>query len=429
MQQAVVRSLIAAAVLSVAAATLGALPAAEAAPAAQAARETSCSDLTLHLGTYNIRSNVSLDNFRTAVDAFKPMADVVGLQEIGANAKNKYLLRDHGWGYTRPPQLQQNPVIWRRDCFDQLSVGGYKIAKRRPLGNEQGAGADAKGDSWATVVRLVQRSSGQPVTVVNVHLVHGAVKAGRPWPGRPKLFKLYTDQVAGVVAAVREEREKHPGAQLYVQGDFNVGYEADVKRHKRLLPFKRFGAIGLTSMWKGSPYLKKSYGTHSDALIDQVWTTRTAETTSIVRSIRQSDHFPAIATYTSPTPPDGYAPTNGTVGFEDTAKSHDQKWANGHHPVMSFALTGDVAHGYAGVEVVKDNGDTAVEGKDFWVDDSGLYDNDLSSNAVLVELFPDKKKQNPEDDETFTLRLKNPVNTTIIDGRGEAVGTILSNKG
>ena len=100
--------------------------------------------------------------------------------------------------------------------------------------------------------------------------------------------------------AVRRERR---WGRVFVTGDFNVGYEADLKWHLNAMPYKRFGAIGLTSMWKGSTYLPKPYGTHEDALIDQVWTTRPAETTTIVRNITQSDHFPAVATYTPLTLP------------------------------------------------------------------------------------------------------------------------------
>lgn len=394
-------------------------------------RAPTAEELVLRDGTYNIRAGVSEAGFEHAIDSFKAtgLVDVVGLQEIGSNDRNRHLQKDHTWGYYRPPQLQQDPVIWRRATYDFVSAQGYLLAKARDLHGEY-TGSDAKGDSYATAVRLVQRASGQRLTFINVHLVRGAVKGGRPAPGKPHLFELYTDQVSGLVQAIKAERGRQvPSDRILVQGDFNVGYVADAKRRNKLLPYRKLTALGLTSMWKGSRYLTTTYGTHEDALIDQVWTTGPAATTRIVRTIKDSDHFPAVATYNLPMPPDGYTPVVGTVGFADTAQSHDQKWVNNHHPVMSFQLTGDLAHGYAGVEVVKDNGDTAVEGTDFWVDDSGLYDTDLSSNAVLVEIFPDRKGVNPEDDETFTLRLKDPVNTTIIDGRGESVGTILSNKG
>jgi endonuclease/exonuclease/phosphatase (EEP) superfamily protein YafD len=435
----VVRSLLAVAALSLSTLSLSTLALAPVASATSADRHPGRSgaprtpdaeELVLRDGSFNIRAGVTEANFEKAIDAFKGsgLVDVVGMQEIGSNDRNKYLRKDHTWGYYRPPQLQQNPVIWRRATYDFVSAQGYLIAHARNLHGEH-SGDDDKGDSYATAVRLVQRASGQQLTFINVHLVRGAVKGGRPAPGKPNLFKLYTDQVAGLVKAIKDERARQdPSDRILVQGDFNVGYVADAKRKNKQLPYKQLSAIGLTSMWKGSKYLTTSYGTHQDALIDQVWTTGPAASTNIVRTIKESDHSPAVATYALPAPPDGYVPVTGTVGFQDTAESHDQKWIDNHHPVMSFELTGDLAHGYVGVEVVKDNGGTAVEGKDFWVDDSGLYDTDLSSNAVLVEIFPDRKHVNPEDDETFTLRLKDPVNTTIIGGQGEAIGTILSNK-
>ena len=427
------RSLLAVAALSISALTLGPSLSADASarlPGGGHERVPTPQELTLRDGSYNIRAGVSQGDFEKAIDTLKGsgLVDVLGMQEIGSNNRNKYLQKDRTWGYYRPPQLQQNPVIWRRETYDFVSAQGYRIATARNLHGEHSGDSD-KGDSYATAVRLVQRASGQQLTFINVHLVRGAVKGGRPAPGRPYLFKLYTDQVSGLVAAIKDERARQsPSDRILVQGDFNVGYVADAKRHNKLLPYRKLSALGLTSMWKGSKYLTTPYGTHQDALIDQVWTTGPAASTTIVRSIKQSDHRPAVATYDLPTPPDGYVPVMGTVGFADLAQSHDQKWANGHHPVMRFELIGDLAHGYVGVEVVKGNGDAAVEGKDFSIDDSGLYDTDLSSNAVLVDIFPDKKKGNPEDDETFTLRLKDPVNTTVIAGRGDVVGTILSNK-
>lgn len=423
MRPAAIRSLVASAVLALSAAALTAAPTATAAPTTSPASGSATTSARvgeppLRIGTYNIRAGVSLGDFKAAVTAFKPQADVAGLQEIGSNERNKYLVADRNWGYYRPPKLQQNPVIWRRDLFDFVGARGFMIAKARDLNGEH-SGDEAKGDSFATVVRLVQRTSGEQISFINVHLVRGAVKGGRPAPGRPNLFKLYADQVSGTVAAIKAERAISD--RVYVLGDFNVGYEADAKWRHRLLPYKKFGRIGLSSMWKGSPLLKKTYGTHNDALIDQVWNTQGSTSEAILTGLKQSDHSPAVATYTLPLPAAGYAPTGGTVGFADVTGSSDEKFVNGHLPVLSFDLTGDLAHGYAGVDVV---GGNAVEGKDFAVDDSGLYDTDVTHNAVLVKIYNDNVV---EGDETFTLRLIDPVNTTITRA-DEAVGTIVANK-
>jgi endonuclease/exonuclease/phosphatase family metal-dependent hydrolase len=242
---AVVRSLVASAILALTAAALTSAPTATAAPttgagdrpAAIAAR---VGEPPLRIGTYNIRAGVSLGDFKTAVTAFKQTVapDVAGLQEIGSNERNKFLVADTDWGYYRPPQLQQNPVIWRRDLFDFVGARGFMIAKARDLNGEH-SGDEAKGDSYATVVRLVQRASGEQISFINVHLVRGAVKGGRPAPGKPNLFKLFTDQVSGTVAAIKAERAISD--RVYVLGDFNVGYKADAKWRHRLLPYKNSG--------------------------------------------------------------------------------------------------------------------------------------------------------------------------------------------
>ncbi|MCW2791896.1 MAG: hypothetical protein JWO76_994, partial [Nocardioides sp.] len=79
-------------------------------------------EVPICVGTYNIQSRTSLDEFEVAADEFKQRVDVGGLQEIGANVKNKYLLSDWTWGYYRPEELQQNPVIWDTKVFDLVEA-------------------------------------------------------------------------------------------------------------------------------------------------------------------------------------------------------------------------------------------------------------------------------------------------------------------
>lgn len=379
----------------------------------------------LRIGSYNIRAGVPLSAFKDAVSAFKPNADVAGLQEIGANDRNKFLKADHDWGYFRPPQLQQNPVIWRRDLFDFVGAEGFRIAKERDLHGEH-SGDEAKGDSWATVVRLVHRASGEQISFINVHLVRGAVKGGRPAPDKPHLFELYTDQVDGTVEAIEQERGKSD--RVYVLGDFNVGFEADAKRRNKNLPYKEFGALGLRSMWQGSPLLAKPYGTHNDALIDQVWSTEDSSAERILRTIKQSDHSPTVATYVLPAPDPGYQPAEGTMGFGDV-----RLIANGNQPgdtenngpsklpSMFVAVDGDLRYGYA--EVVIDGG-TAERGLDFYLDDSQLHDNDPATNEIAIDIIGDEVS---EETETFTLRLVDPVNTKVAPNADEITLTIHDN--
>lgn len=395
-----------------------------AAPSAVAASDPT----RLRVGTYNIRAGVDLAAFKSSVDAFKAEVDVAGLQEIGSNDRNKYLKSDHDWGYYRPPELQQNPIIWDRSLFDFLDARGYKIAEKRDLGGEHTGDAD-KGDSWATIVRLRHRPSGQRISFVHVHLVRGAVKGGRPAKGRPRLFDLYADQVVGTLRAVKEERGY--ADQVYALGDFNVGYKADDKWRHPKLPFRKFKEIGFRSMWKKSPYLRKSFGTKNDALIDQVWNPANSVDETILRRIDASDHFPAVATYRMPSPPAGYQPTEGTVGFGDIEKAPNGNRPgdtenNGPSKIPSIFVRfqGELRYGYARIRVVEESARLSQDGNlpgDFAIDTSTLFDNDFTNNEVTVDLVADDRC---EPDETFTLELVDPVNTRIMENASSVQITI-----
>lgn len=376
----------------------------------------------LVVGTYNIRAGVSLPGFKDAITAFKSSGvEVAGLQEIGSNDRNKYLLADHTWGYYRPPALQQNPIIWDRDRFDVLGAGGYMIAEKRDLHGEH-SGDEAKGDSWATVVRLLDRETGLTASFLNVHLVRGAIKGGRPVADKPHLVDLYYDQVAGLVAAIEEEGKRDDTDQVFVLGDFNVGYEADAKWRLRKLPYKRFTNAGLTSMWKNSPMLDKPYGTHRDALIDQVWTTTGSSNEQILRHIEQSDHWPALATYTlSDT---GYVAPTGSIEFhpDDVTLGAKERDGGIRQCDLTFRVIGDLTHGYADLKI----SGTAAKGEqlrqgDYNIDVSQVYDTDLSSPAKICVDF--QGDTNNEDDETIVLTLTDPSGT-VLSGASQAVGTI-----
>ncbi|MBD8870675.1 endonuclease/exonuclease/phosphatase family protein [Nocardioides donggukensis] len=377
---------------------------------------------TLRIGTYNIRSDRTLQQFSAAVDAFKPRVDVAGLQEIGANVKNHYLQEDRDWGYYRPPQIQQNPVIWRRSVFDHLGSPGrkgyYRIARAREIEGKTG-GLERKDPTFATVVRLRDRASGTAMSVINVHLISGAVKGGRRNPERPRRFELFKRQMKGLARLTRDERAK--GYDVYALGDFNAGYKADFKWRRRPLPFRRFKAIGFKSMWHRVNL--DNGGTRNDAYIDQVWNETRPEATTVAYDIRNSDHFPAIATYSMPEPPAGYAPERGSIGFRSasvTSAECHKPWQVRDRP-MRFELEGRTQYGYATVET----SGTAKEGVDYTVDDSSLYDGDPDTNHIDVLRIPDVDR---EPHETFTLRLVG-TNTDVIADSGTATGTIRNDDG
>ena len=64
---------------------------------------------------------------------------------------------------------------------------------------------------------------------------------------------------------------------------------------------------------------------------------------------------------------------------------------------------------------------SAVQGQDFTVDDSSLYDTDPDNNKVIVETIPNTKR---ESNKTFTLTLVDPFDTTIT--RASVTGTIVN---
>lgn len=246
------------------------------------------------IGTYNIRADRGLRQFKNAVDAFKEKVQVAGLQEIAEKEKADYLQADEGWGYYRPAELRQNPVIWDTDHFSFVDApeAGHRIATGREVEAKEG-GTEFKEATFATVVRLDHLVSGNEVSVINVHLLSGASRVGEPWPGRPRRFEMLTDQVAGMMRLLKAEREL--GNEVFVVGDFNVGFQADQKVRDPRLPFKRFKRVGYRSMWQGGELAQK--GTYENAYLDQVWSTEVPEQREVAYDIKQSDHYPAVARY------------------------------------------------------------------------------------------------------------------------------------
>lgn len=409
------RALVGAAALSLTASGLallgGGLPAATGAP-------ERAQDSQIRIGTYNIRAGVAFGSFKDGVAELKPNVDVLGMQEIGTTERNRWLTSDVDWGYHTAEAVQQNPIIWRRSMFDVVGFKDYQIAEDRDV---QGGPKDA---TWATGVRLVERASGRQISVLNIHLVKGAVKGGLPVPGREELFKLYAEQVAGSVAAIKAEREVDGTDAVYILGDFNVGYKADVKRKHKKLPYVRYTALGMRSMWKGSPYLDEPLGTHSDALIDQVWTTEDSAEEHIYREIDESDHWPPVATYVLPAVP-GWVKVTGQVGFDQGYSTQPVKEGTGkkRQANLSFKLVGDTDHGYprfdfTGVAkrgVLYDEDDV-----DYFVDWSELYDGQQGA-TIHIDFQGDAKV---EGNEAFTITLVDPFDTSIFAGMESVAGTI-----
>ena len=236
------------------------------------------------------------------------------------------------------------------------------------------------------------------------------MKNGLPIPGKPQSFACISEQIDGTTALMQDERGSYGNAAVFVLGDLNVSYKVDERVKHPSLPVSRFGGIGLVSMWRSSPYLTKSYGTRGTALLDQVWSDRAARSTTIVTGIKQSDHYPAVATYDPPPAAPGYVAPRGTAGFADTVVSSPEGWRNGKAPYLDVALAGDLRYGYARVELDR-QASTAVEGKDFTFDPSGWQDESDGVKRIALKVLNDSVT---EPEEKVVLRLVGPVNSSLL---------------
>ncbi|MEZ5097804.1 MAG: hypothetical protein R2731_18020 [Nocardioides sp.] len=259
------------------------------------ARADGATSAPLAVGTFNIRAGVSTASFRSAVQAFAPRVDIGGLQEVNSRDKEAEIAALAGMSYYRPrDRANQCPVFWRTGRFTLVSGTSKRISPRWFIGSEpRGPWIDEK---RATVVRLVDTTTGAQVSVINVHLIPGAIKAGRPVPERPKTARLYKREVRRLMDIVDAEAA---WGQPYVLGDYNVGYVADFKQRRKRLPFRSFRRRTMISNWAGNVPDGK-LGTHNDALIDQVYSLGRAGASSVQYDITESDHWPAVATYDVP---------------------------------------------------------------------------------------------------------------------------------
>ena len=159
--------------------------------------------------------------------------------------------------------------------------------------NSLGAGRTRAGlqVDWFAVVHWSTGSAVGALSIVNVHMLHGAVRAGRPYPGRPKHWRTYRIQMTNLIQKVQQQQGY---GRVFIVGDFNAGWVADRKHRHKHLPFRSFRGIGYRSMW--ATERPHGRGTHRDALIDQVFSRAKAGSAKVLfRLGRFSDHRPAVA--------------------------------------------------------------------------------------------------------------------------------------
>ena len=273
-------------------------------PSDDPCRTTIPTTCTIRVGSYNIEANRPMSEFQTAVNRFRGKFDVAGLQEIAGHVRINWLKAQFGEnvGMYRAPNLGQIPIVWDTDEF--LFVGGREhfLSEARDV-EGKGGGLVYKKDTYAPVARLIHLDTLQPISVINVHLIQGAMNLGVPDPAKPLTHSVYVDQVASLVEAVAEERAA--GFTPFVTGDFNISYAADKVAKIAEHPFAAFTATGMSSIWKGRTL--SPHGTHIDtecrpgvkvcgAYIDGVWTEseHTVTEAKVFRKIVHSDHYPLM---------------------------------------------------------------------------------------------------------------------------------------
>jgi endonuclease/exonuclease/phosphatase family metal-dependent hydrolase len=253
----------------------------------------------LYVGSYNIRAGVSTSDFSSAVHGVMSDVDVAGLQEVNRHEKEDVLvsMRSQGFNYYRAPKDfgEQSPIVWRTSRFQFVSARYARIAKSWYVGDEIKGRGPRTNPMYAAVVHLQDKVTGNNVSVINVHLLPGACINGGPMPGRPNTFKAFRASVINLEALASAEKSF---GNVYVTGDFNIGYQADKRVGRTHLPVKSFGRLGMGSMWATEvPSDKRGSHLNSPSLIDQVFAAQKASSATARFDMTYSDHYPVIARY------------------------------------------------------------------------------------------------------------------------------------
>lgn len=242
----------------------------------------------VRVGSFNIDRPRAFDRWRGAVRALQREVDVAGLQEVSTDAKRRFLTRQ-GWNaHGTTPGPDENPVIWRREEFRREGARAARL-----VGPQEGLPA-----SYATVVRLEQRSTGQAWSVLNVHLVWDAVQDGRKVPGRHVRYRYYVAQVRGLVRAVERE-QRRDATRVLVVGDFNNDHADDRRLLRPGLAAKELGDVGLVSAWDVRDELAPGGGTSTlgAGYIDNVWSGGPATRVRTLLGVTGGQHHPVVAAY------------------------------------------------------------------------------------------------------------------------------------
>jgi endonuclease/exonuclease/phosphatase family metal-dependent hydrolase len=264
------------------------------APAEAATTASTTASTTVRVATYNVQVRRSLDQFLGGVGALLPRSDIVGLQEMDSREKEAALNGFDGWAhYSERPAFQQT-ILWRTDRFQLVGARVAKISDPMYIGRELPGKPANQPARYASVVRLLDTVTGHRVSVIDAHVIQGAVRGGRPWVGRPRVWRMFKQNMVNLAAVTATEKR---WGQVFTLGDFNSGWVPDRKHLRKRMPIRTFGRLGMWSMWRYSRPTN-GLGTHDDDLIDQVFSSLRPLSCRVQVDLSGfSDHRPAIATY------------------------------------------------------------------------------------------------------------------------------------
>src|SRR4051794_35920531 len=174
---------------------------------------------SVRVGTFNIRAGVSVGTFAAGVKALLPSVDIAGLQEINSKEKAQKLAeikRSGSWDFWRqyrhnipshPHQggTEQNPVLWRSDRFVCTYAGPMLASGLISLRGETPKWDDDR-RHWFTVVHLVDLVTGQRLSIVNIHMIPGAITGGVPLRGERRHWKIYVTEMTNLIQKVEKQR-------------------------------------------------------------------------------------------------------------------------------------------------------------------------------------------------------------------------------
>lgn len=188
------------------------------------------------IGTHNVLHGTA---------AFTPFASIIGWQEVDKPGSWTRLQRQLGAAYSSYIPLNRSaaavPVSWRRDKFQFLSAWSVKT-------HEGLLGVTP--DRWISVVHLRARSTGRAFYVLNTHFISEAFKTGSSYQAW-RLARWY-EHLAKLRRLLSALRYSHPGAAIFLVGDFNHHGYLDFSP-QRVYPLLHGTSTPIDQLYAGLP--------------------------------------------------------------------------------------------------------------------------------------------------------------------------------